>query len=63
MMESLANYSALMFIEKKKGRKAMEAILADYKTHLLQMTPEGRTLAWRQRSWRNSKSHLHFRCL
>lgn len=44
MMESLANYSALMFIEKKKGRKPMEAILADYKTRLLQKSSEGRTL-------------------
>ncbi len=44
IMESLANYSALLFLEKKKGRKAVDAILTEYKAHLLQKTPEGHTL-------------------
>jgi len=44
LMESLANYSALLFLEKKKGRKQIEEVLAEYKTHLLQKGADGRTL-------------------
>ena len=44
LMESLANYSALLFLEKKKGRKPVEEVLAAYKTHLLQKDSAGRTL-------------------
>jgi hypothetical protein len=44
LMEALANYSALMFLEKRKGRKPMEEILAGYKSHLLQKDTDGRTL-------------------
>ncbi|HUS05391.1 MAG TPA: M1 family aminopeptidase [Bryobacteraceae bacterium] len=35
LMESLANYSALMFLEKRKGRKALDSILENYRSHLL----------------------------
>jgi aminopeptidase N len=35
IMESLANYSALLFIEKKKGAKAMDGILQSYRSQLL----------------------------
>jgi hypothetical protein len=42
LMEALANYSALMFLEKKKGRKALEEVLDEYRQHLLTETPEGR---------------------
>jgi aminopeptidase N len=34
-MEALANYSALMLLEKKKGRKALDSALEEYRTHLL----------------------------
>ncbi len=44
LMESLANYSALLFLEKKKGRKTVEEVLAAYKAHLLQKDSGGRTL-------------------
>lgn len=42
--ESLANYSALLMIEKKKGPAAVDAVLADYKDHLLAKLDGGRTL-------------------
>jgi hypothetical protein len=35
IMESLANYSALMYIEKKKGLKAVDLILQNYRSDLL----------------------------
>ena len=44
LMESLANYSALLFLEKKKGRKPVEDVLAECKAHLLQKDSGGRTL-------------------
>ena len=44
LMESLANYSALLFLEKKKGRKPVEEVLAAYKVHLLVKASDGRTL-------------------
>ncbi len=44
LMESLANYSALLYIEKKKGRKPLEEVLAEYKAHLLAKDAAGRTL-------------------
>jgi hypothetical protein len=44
LIESLANYSALMLLERKKGVKAVDAVLDDYRTHLLTKTDAGRTL-------------------
>ena len=44
LMESLANYSALLFLEKKKGRKPVEEVLAAYRVHLLDKGADGRTL-------------------
>src|SRR5260370_21537161 len=35
LMEALANYSALLYLEKRKGAKANEAILDEYKRNLL----------------------------
>jgi Peptidase family M1 domain len=35
VMESLANYSALLYLEKKKGPKTLDAILQGYRTELL----------------------------
>ena len=44
LIESLANYSALLLLERKKGVKALDAVLDDYRTHLLAKTDTGRTL-------------------
>ncbi len=43
LMEALANYSALLFLEKSKGPKALESALAEYRKRLLAETTEGRT--------------------
>jgi Peptidase family M1 domain len=44
LVESLANYSALLLLEKNKGTQAVDAVLADYKNHLLAKLESGRTL-------------------
>jgi hypothetical protein len=44
LMESLSNYSALMLLEKKKGRKAFDDVLAEYRDHLLSKDEQERTL-------------------
>jgi hypothetical protein len=44
LIESLANYSALLLLERKKGVKAVDAVLDDYRTHLLSKTAAGRTI-------------------
>lgn len=44
LIESLANYSALLLLEKKKGTKAMNTLLDDYRNHLLEKTESGHTL-------------------
>lgn len=43
LMEALANYSAMMFLEKKKGPRALETELEDCRTHLLGKEPSGKT--------------------
>lgn len=43
LMEALANYSALLLIEKKKGPKASLAVLDDYRNHLLSKSESGRS--------------------
>jgi hypothetical protein len=35
LQESLANYTALQYLEKRKGAKAVAAVLEDYRRHLL----------------------------
>jgi len=44
LIESLANYSALLLLERKKGSKALDAVLDDYRNHLLSKTDGGGTL-------------------
>jgi aminopeptidase N len=44
LMESLANYSALLLLEKKKGAKAVDAVLEAYKAHLIAKTDDGKTV-------------------
>jgi peptidase M1-like protein len=44
LMEALANYSALLLLEKKKGVKAADTVLDDYRNHLMAKQQNGRTL-------------------
>jgi Peptidase family M1 domain len=44
LIESLANYSALLLLEKRKGVKAVSELLDDYRNHLLEKTEIGHTL-------------------
>jgi aminopeptidase N len=44
LLESLSNYSALMWLEKKSGVKAIDAVLEDYRTRLLAKDNEGHTV-------------------
>ena len=44
LMESLANYSALLYLEKRKGAKAVEEVLESYKRDLSKPDQKGRTL-------------------
>ncbi len=41
LIESLANYSALLLLERKKGSKAMDAVLDEYRGHLLGKAASG----------------------
>ena len=43
MLEALSSYSALLWLEKKKGAKAANAVLDDYREHLLAKDEQGRT--------------------
>ena len=44
LIESLANYCALLLLEKKKGVKALNEVLDDYRIRLLGKLESGRTL-------------------
>ncbi len=44
MTEALSSYSALLFLEKRKGRKAMEQVLDGYRDHLTMKNADGRTI-------------------
>ena len=44
LIESLANYCALLLLEKNKGVKALNDVLDDYRNRLLTKTENGRTL-------------------
>jgi hypothetical protein len=44
IMEALANYSALMFLEKKKGRKALDSEMGQYRNNLLRKEADGQTI-------------------
>ncbi|MEO8050078.1 MAG: M1 family aminopeptidase [Acidobacteriota bacterium] len=43
LLESLANYSSLLWLEKKKGLKQMEAVLDGYRAELLAKDADGKT--------------------
>ncbi len=42
--EALANYTSLMYLESRKGAKAVSAVLEEYKKHLLARDSQGRTI-------------------
>ena len=44
MMEAFASYSGLIQLEKKKGSKAMDSVLEDYRKKLLTKLPSGQTM-------------------
>jgi aminopeptidase N len=44
LMEALANYSALLYLEKTKGRRVMDAMLDEYRTELLTRGDNGETI-------------------
>lgn len=44
LMEALANYSALMMLEQKKGSKEMQRVLAQYREMLLAKDADGATV-------------------
>lgn len=44
LIEALANYSALLLLERKKGVRAVDEVLDQYRNHLLTRSVNGRTL-------------------
>jgi aminopeptidase N len=44
LMEALANYSALLHHEKKRGSRALDTILENYRERLLEKTDDDRTI-------------------
>jgi Peptidase family M1 domain len=44
LIESLANYSALLLLERKRGSRALDTVLDGYRVHLLSKTANGRSL-------------------
>jgi hypothetical protein len=44
LMEALANYSSLAYLEKRKGARVLEQVLEDYRDDLLRDRGEGKTV-------------------
>ncbi len=44
LMEALADYTSLMYLEKKKGPRAFDAVLDSYRSHLLTKDESGTTV-------------------
>jgi hypothetical protein len=44
LMEALANYSALLYLEKTKGARAVDVMLESYRAQLLEKTAGGQTV-------------------
>jgi hypothetical protein len=44
LMEAMSNYSALMFLEKRKGRRALDTVLDEYRSDLLRKLEGGDTV-------------------
>jgi hypothetical protein len=43
LLEALANYSSLLWLEKKRGLKEMETVLNGYRSELLEQDSQGKT--------------------
>jgi hypothetical protein len=64
LLEALANYSSLLWLEKKKGLKDMETVLNGYRSELLDKDSQGKTyesagpIVWGDRlnGWPNSRA-------
>ncbi len=44
LSEALANYSALLYLEKKRGVKAMEDVLGEYRDALVTKDTQGKSV-------------------
>lgn len=44
IMEALANYSSMLYLEKKRGTKALEQLLSSFRARLLKEGEDGKTL-------------------
>lgn len=44
LMEALANYSALLYLEKRRGPKSVETVLEQYRARLLEKDRDGKTV-------------------
>ncbi|MBC7925853.1 MAG: hypothetical protein H7039_09370 [Bryobacteraceae bacterium] len=44
LMEAMANYSALLVLERKKGRRALDTVLEEYRVSLLRKVDGGQTI-------------------
>ena len=44
LMEALANYSALLYLEKRKGARTLETVLDEYRGNLLEKQASGETV-------------------
>jgi len=44
LMEALANYSALLYLEKRRGPRAVDQMLAEYRAGLLEKNQDGETV-------------------
>ncbi|MFB3826931.1 MAG: M1 family metallopeptidase [Bryobacteraceae bacterium] len=44
LMEALANYSALLYLEKRRGARTVDAVLDEYRANLLEKTGAGSTI-------------------
>jgi hypothetical protein len=44
LMEALANYSALLYLEKRRGPRALDQMLGEYRTQLLEKNQDGETV-------------------
>jgi hypothetical protein len=67
LMEALANYSALLLLEQRKGPEALQMVLDQYRRHLLRRNEDGKTfesagpITWGPRL--NSSQALAFRII
>ena len=65
LIESLANYSALLLLEHKKGSRALDTVLEEYRNHLLSKVAQRpiARIGWSHRVGLPSGILLGSRCL